>query len=464
MSKQALEAFILNRIKKIEGREVPKLLSEYSRRWLESSKVRQVIIIRKNSLKVFARMAEELGGTLDLDVLLAELQAIHKSSGVLKKQIDAEAPYFSAFLRRHGYIWGKTALYIPGNFATAQNRILDLIIGTVNPDIDKKTGRKLLKKSFHLDHGIGNVVGQAAQGAAPLAVSTAINELGYDEKSLLKAIRYNFDQILKYTDDELNNREVRLSAHRIITKWASIATQQGTFAADLVIALEFSEGQENISTGASTEAKFYRRLMTSIADAIQGQDLADEILNLKGSNSPKEKIEKLIVKDIIADKINSTKSVKVRKNISIKSGKSKTDTKVTVKGTDKTFKTPKVRRGPARDPKTGRFISKAKAQSPYNILAMLNAKLPDVVASNMNKPALVYRTGRFASGVKAVDISKTAKGFLSIGYTYQKYPYQTFEPGFAQGSVERDPRTLIDKSIREIAAEMALGRFYTRRI
>ena len=28
---------------------------------------------------------------------------------------------------------------------------------------------------------------------------------------------------------------------------------------------------------------------------------------------------------------------------------------------------------------------------------------------------------------------------------------------------ERDPRILIDKSIREIAAQFAIGRFYTRR-
>jgi len=45
-----------------------------------------------------------------------------------------------------------------------------------------------------------------------------------------------------------------------------------------------------------------------------------------------------------------------------------------------------------------------------------------------------------------------------------RYPYETFEPGNAQGSVERDPRKLIDKSIREIAVQFAIGRFYTRRV
>lgn len=98
------------------------------------------------------------------------------------------------------------------------------------------------------------------------------------------------------------------------------------------------------------------------------------------------------------------------------------------------------------------------------LLALLNRDLPRTVAKNMGSPALNYRTGRFASSVRVTDVVTTPKGFPSIGYTYMKYPYQTFEPGFAQGSVERDPRTLINKSIREIAAQYAIGRFFTRRV
>ena len=81
----------------------------------------------------------------------------------------------------------------------------------------------------------------------------------------------------------------------------------------------------------------------------------------------------------------------------------------------------------------------------------------------MGDPALNYQTGRFADSVKITDVSKTPQGFASVGYTYQLYPYQTFEPGFQQGDPERDPRKLIDRSIREIAAQMVTGRLYTRR-
>lgn len=101
--------------------------------------------------------------------------------------------------------------------------------------------------------------------------------------------------------------------------------------------------------------------------------------------------------------------------------------------------------------------------SQVKLYAALNMKINSVVAKNMELPGLEYQTGRFAAGVKITDVSKTPQGFASIGYTYQLYPYQTFEPGFAQGSTDRDPRKLIDRSIREIAAQMVTGRLYTRR-
>jgi len=53
-----------------------------------------------------------------------------------------------------------------------------------------------------------------------------------------------------------------------------------------------------------------------------------------------------------------------------------------------------------------------------------------------------------------------------LGILMQKNPYQVYEIGVGKApwaNTERDPRRLIDRSIREIAAEMAIGRFYTRR-
>jgi hypothetical protein len=100
-------------------------------------------------------------------------------------------------------------------------------------------------------------------------------------------------------------------------------------------------------------------------------------------------------------------------------------------------------------------------------MAMINKKLPTTIQKNMTEPALVNRTGRFANSVRIMEVTETRKGFPSFGYSYDKEPYQVFEMGKGRApwaTTDRDPRTLIDSSIREIAAELALGRFYTRRL
>lgn len=99
-----------------------------------------------------------------------------------------------------------------------------------------------------------------------------------------------------------------------------------------------------------------------------------------------------------------------------------------------------------------------------NLLAVLNKILPQIVADNMGSPALNYQTGRFASSVRVLNIQRSGKGNPIISYTYQKYPYQTFEPGYAQGSTERDPRTLIDSAIRDAARGLMTAKFSTRRV
>jgi hypothetical protein len=103
-------------------------------------------------------------------------------------------------------------------------------------------------------------------------------------------------------------------------------------------------------------------------------------------------------------------------------------------------------------------------QSAIALLALINSKLPETVIRNMQPPRLQNRTGRFAGSVRATDIISTRQGYPSIGYTYQRNPYETFEVGGRQGTTDRDPRKLIDASIREIAAELLVGRFYTRRV
>ena len=101
------------------------------------------------------------------------------------------------------------------------------------------------------------------------------------------------------------------------------------------------------------------------------------------------------------------------------------------------------------------------------LIPKFNALLPPVVKKNMVFPSLRNRTGRFAQSTRVVDITQTPKGFPSIAYTYQKSPYQVFEPGRGRlpwADEDRDPRRIIEKSIREIAVGIMDQRFYMRRV
>jgi peptidoglycan L-alanyl-D-glutamate endopeptidase CwlK len=101
-----------------------------------------------------------------------------------------------------------------------------------------------------------------------------------------------------------------------------------------------------------------------------------------------------------------------------------------------------------------------------SLIAIINAKLPERVANNMKSPGLVYRTGRFANSTKVVNVETTRDGYASIVFDYERDPYDVFDRikgASPWNTPQRDPRALVDKSVREIVQEMAIGRFYTRR-
>ena len=102
-----------------------------------------------------------------------------------------------------------------------------------------------------------------------------------------------------------------------------------------------------------------------------------------------------------------------------------------------------------------------------SVIAVINAKLAATVKSNMGAPGLVNRTGTFAESARVTDVQMTAQGYPSFGTTYDKTPYGVFDRvggALPWATPERDPQTIIQKSVREILTEMAIGRFYLRRV
>ncbi|MFM6944077.1 MAG: hypothetical protein ACKOXV_02225 [Bacteroidota bacterium] len=105
----------------------------------------------------------------------------------------------------------------------------------------------------------------------------------------------------------------------------------------------------------------------------------------------------------------------------------------------------------------GQFTSLASLQN------IINSQLAQTIQKNMGtgdrRDVLNYRSGRFASSAHVDRMSQSREGMITAFYTYMKNPYATFSEGGAQGSPRsRDPKLLISKSIREIAAEQVSNR------
>jgi hypothetical protein len=94
---------------------------------------------------------------------------------------------------------------------------------------------------------------------------------------------------------------------------------------------------------------------------------------------------------------------------------------------------------------------------------LINQQLQSVISANMgdgdSRSVLNYRTGRLASSAKVEYMSESRAGMITAFYSYMKNPYATFSDGGRQSSPRsRDPKLLISKSIREIAANQVGNR------
>jgi len=181
--------------------------------------------------------------------------------------------------------------------------------------------------------------------------------------------------------------------------------------------------------------------------------------NAEGSDSKVQRMQKSVLNEFSQDKFRSKN---VRSNI--KNNK----INKTSKASSKKRKVRGKKQPTVQDDKRVILESfQERNQDLLSLQALLNAKLPTEIRKNMGYPRLENRTGRFADSVRVTDISRTRKGFPSIGYTYQRQPYQVFEQGAGKApwsNERRDPRSLINTTIREIASEILIGRFFTRRI
>ena len=286
---------------------------------------------------------------------------------------------------------------------------------------------------------------------------------GVAETAVARAMERTADNLSAFLD----NQKIDLSTLKKSMKELGIdfTCVRATDGEGFVIRMEY--GPENNAFGIDMKKAKYDFLKGCklAANSLMGKGM---LVQLTGSDSILTRNRKLIIKQVV-DQFKKTKKVVSIKHENTKLVISKGKATTTV-GKVKLKKEKKMSMAGARV-----SVPKAKARkrrprpntpSLATILGFINMKLPRVVQKNMGLPGLENQTGRFAGSVIATDVNQTAQGYPSIGYTYQKDPYQVYETtsGSRLASPDRDPRPLIDESIREIVMQLSIGRIYTRRL
>lgn len=182
------------------------------------------------------------------------------------------------------------------------------------------------------------------------------------------------------------------------------------------------------------------------AQAVRAVQYSLKLENVPGSNTLIEDAIQF-TKDRVLETFTSKKHSNVKKHSPVKGKVVLPDIKSKITASSPNFTMPGA---PLRN-KQGSFYSLISLQN------LINTHLQSVISANMgngNDPRILnYQTGRFAASVNVERMSQSREGMITAFYNYMKNPYQTFEPGYRQGSPKtRDPKLLIATSIREIAA------------
>jgi len=298
---------------------------------------------------------------------------------------------------------------------------------------------------------------KSMKGVAKLLYNVAAQNLeGMAIQAIRKFVPLGFNEIPVNINDIVENRVETFLKHDVNMKTGNLRSEMTVIVSTQGTA--FNASQSSLERDTSL---FIKSKITSLYAYITGspnlvqvietalfQKVTHKLLKTKGVRvkGPKNKAIQVKASEIVE---SSTKNI-------IKSGQ----TSKAKKGTPIKAKSVRGITAPIEPP------TKLSA-SPLEMITYINKELPVELDKLMVAPRLETRTGRFAQSVQVRNITQTKQGFPSIDYTYQRDPYQVFEMGigrFPWATLERDPRPLIDRAIRNIAAEMLKARIYTRRI
>jgi hypothetical protein len=377
------------------------------------------------------QLDEVFDGPIDAELM--------RRQNAIKWESDQDRKDTFYFLKKLQRVRGDKA-YVISNFEAAKtskykaknkgNDVISILTNYIKVKTGKGLKEEQVSRAFQLGHGDRGAASSEFGLARAVSIAAENNNLTKEQEQQLYTV------ILK-----------QRQKYKLITKvnHSQMFTSGGVFSKEFRFVISYQDKDMNSEDAVLEQAALAGTLQdwdilgmetsTLVPDAI-GSVLTAALTPKRGKGTGKHKIKEAS-KASVPKKISSV----VAKPYSVVKGIKPSNIKLP-KATNKT------------------------SANIFRLATLINQKLSDTVRKNMGPPGLENVTGRFANSVKVTDVSLTAKGYPSIGYTYQRDPYQVFEVGMGSpgwATSERDPRKLIDASIREIAAEMAIGRFYTRR-
>ena len=424
--------------------------STLNRTWL--NKNRDELEDMGLSKRVGFAMTESIADTLNVR---AQFDALTKS---IKSNPNKRGPYLD-----EGN--GTPIVVFPGvAFKGGIEKTLDKYFPS---DSDTSTSTNAKDMGFVKGHVLGINTGALIGVKESLLGSTSINKLVPPE-SLKSATKFLDVLIEHLTKMDLDSSSIKNFESKILLKYNKSSSH---FLVELQLEKDNAESAKlvqklagrtsNASTGIRglmNPGGHQTALIGKLAEILKTQGLSPtEVADFESSPSMKA----LIVDDIvsaISGKVKKLKRTYTTSNVSVGS-----TTQLYVNEQDRKRYTAELRKLKA-DALAYKNKLQTKVNVTYNLtysLAslqnLINSSLQDVISANMgngtSRNILNFQTGRFAASAKVERMSQSREGMITAFYSYMKNPYQTFEPGFAQGSPKtRDPKLLISQSIRDIAA------------
>ena len=471
MSKSAFRKRVSKELLENFSRKSDKTVGKAARILLQSAEVSQCIVLKNNETKAIqtgfeAGIGRKLTTEEGRKYRTALKTHIKTSSFKFPKAKNTSTRYFLQLVKNNNLTFGQNIFYMGVGFDQIKTRIHkfnELYIKTLKGK--NEYDRDKYGATTHLDHGAdGNASGLV--GAVLGSFSVADKSKAKLPRNFKKTFSGNLEHVLTTSFAGLSKGQkgkIYASIMKLVIDAHQIISKQGDFRAGLSMILSPVLAEENIKRG-STEEKL---IQEAFLQAFEMTFKNIEYENLEGSSTLVEKVESVIVYDSF---LKPLKTSKIKTKLKSKKVSTKTRTKVsdtTERGKGKQVSSTATKGSKAGAVSSNQRVKNKQSRSMFSIMAMINKKLPQTVEKNMGAPGLENRTGRFARSVKLTEVSTTKQNFPSFGYTYDKEPYQVFELGRGRrpwATPERDPRRVIDLSIREIAAQLAIGRFYTRRV